>query len=184
MALGNSGKRRLWAFLLFFLLALGVFVISVLRFPIFGIQWIENYEQIPPTHFYYGNNTEETQIATQGVAVVNEAWVEIYCHLYANSTNKITLVPTRAYWNLTSISVAPGQIINVTVTNGNLNLDSDVAAGLQLYIVRPSADDVVQGVLILRVITPGWQKVSWEWFAGLGALIPLTFLKKLKKKHR
>ncbi|MFW9779715.1 MAG: hypothetical protein ACFFE8_12745 [Candidatus Heimdallarchaeota archaeon] len=72
MAFRNSGKRRLWAFLLLFLLVIGVYVISVLRFPIFGIHWIENYEQIPPTHFYYGNNTKETQIATPGVAVDNE----------------------------------------------------------------------------------------------------------------
>ncbi|MFW9779714.1 MAG: hypothetical protein ACFFE8_12740 [Candidatus Heimdallarchaeota archaeon] len=104
--------------------------------------------------------------------------------MYANSTSNITLVPNHVYWNLTSISVVPGQIINVTVTNGNLNLDSDVAATLQLYIVRPSADDAVQGVLILTVTTPGWRKVSWEWFAGLGALISFSLLKNLKKKHR
>jgi len=166
--------------LLLLVLGFRVFIWGIA--PIYGTMTQSEYESIVSSPFFLGNDTQQTKFLLPGEAVVdNEALIEIYCHLYANSTGNITLLIDPDFWNETLIPVAIGQTINVTVTNGNLNLDSDVAAILQVSIQRKSTTDVVQGLVILKVITSGWRKVPWDSFVSFGLLLFLALMKKSKR---
>lgn len=183
MAFNPVYKKFPWTALLLLFVAFGALASSIL--PIHGALMQPEYEKIVTTPFHYGNTTtQETRIPTSDVIVKNEALIDIYCYLYANSASNITLLLGPDYWNLTEIPVAIGQSINVTVTNGVLDLPADVFAILQIDILRTSADDEVQGVLILNVITSGWKKAPWEGFVGLGVLLLLALVKRSKRKLR
>ena len=115
---------------------------------------------------------------------VNEAVFYFSFHLYANSTNNITLlIEPETEWNLTQVQVNIGEEVNATVTNGNLNLDPDVSSIFSMVLQRENRTNEVWAYLFIGIITQGWQKpwlaVPWPVVPGILALLVL-----LIRKHR
>lgn len=118
--------------------------------------------------------------------VANEALIQIWCQLYSNSTNNITLlIEPESEWNITRIEVGIGQQINVTVTNGIVRPPpSDVAANFYLYIVRKDLNNEVQGILIVKILTRGWDVAEWPVIPVVLVLFLLYGKRRLRLRHK
>lgn len=124
----------------------------------------ENYEKILSYPFSLDVENPETKtVIFDELFVRNDALVEIYCALYENSSQNITLAMSPEYWNVSSISVGVGEEINVTITNAEEYFSEDVGSYLQLDIIREKPTDEVYGVVVVMVITSGWDNpISWS----------------------
>jgi len=138
------------------------------------------YEEISEEYFHFDEKDRRVNITLYQMEAENEAVFYFSFHLYANSTNNITLfIEPETEWNLTQIQVNIGEEVNATVTNGNLNLDPDVISFFGLDLQRENRTDEIWAYLFIGVITPGWQKTPWAVVPGILALLVL-----LIRKHR
>jgi hypothetical protein len=132
------------------------------------------YEEESEKYVHYDETDPRINITLVQLTVANEAVIQFYYHLYANSTGNITLlIDPETEWNLTSIQVNIGEEINTTVTNGNLNLDSDVFAIFTLILQRENVNDEIWAYLSIGIITRGWHKTPWPVFPGILAFVVL-----------
>lgn len=115
----------------------------------------------------------------------NDAFFNIWFHLFANSTNNITLLIEPDNWNVTHIPVAVGQTINVTVTNGEViePYPNDLPTGLKLLLQRENVSDEVWGHFIFGIITFGWDTAPWPVIPGVFALVLLWAIRRRKKQQ-
>lgn len=147
----------------------------------------EKYFHLDETDYEPWGEGNETRMLE--LSVMNDAIIQIYCHLYANSTTNIILLIdegakpyNQSAWNNTHIEVGISQEINVTVTNGVVrHPPEDYAYPFMLFIQRPNYTDEVWGHYIVTCIDSGWTPVPWPLLPGVLGLFFLMGIKRYRK---
>ena len=125
----------------------------------------------------------------KAINVVNEAIIQINCHLFANSTSNITLIiKPEPEWNVSHIAVEIGQNITVTVSNGVvITPPSYVPALFDLWIHLGPEMAEVWGKIIIVITTWGWEPaVPGFLFPGFLSLLLFVVIRswKTRKKNK
>ncbi|MFX0122638.1 MAG: hypothetical protein ACFFAE_03315 [Candidatus Hodarchaeota archaeon] len=142
-----------------------------------------SYEENIEKNYHFDERDSRLNITLIQLNVANEALIHFHFHLYTNSTTNITLyIDPVTEWNLTHFKVKIGEKINVTVTNGNLNLDPDVSARFKLILQRKNTTDEIWAYLFVGIITRGWQKAPWPSVVVVPGILVLLVL--LRKRHQ
>ena len=119
--------------------------------------------------------------------VKNDALLQIYCHLFSNSTKNVSLLIEPDDWNVTRIPLTIGQEVNMTITNGEVlerRLGSDIAAFFSLFLQRENVTDEIHGLVNVIVLNIGWQIAPWSLVSGVIALFFLLIRYKQKNPKR
>lgn len=158
---------------------LSLIILSVLCFSLLSTNmssYVVAYEKQFEENFHIDETNPILKYPLFHIQVFNEIF--FHCSLSTDSTNNITLlVEPKAEWNISQLLIRIGESVNVTVTNGNLNLAPDVSALFKLVIERVNNTDVISGHLFVGVLTFGWQQnVPWPVVPGLLALTVLSFI--------
>jgi hypothetical protein len=160
----------------------------VLRIPEASVSQSLVEQTSPPEDYwqaeYWMNSSWGQRVGMRGYEVSNDALVGIYCHLFSDSNNSITLLIVGENWNVSTILVEVNQTINMTVTNGVVFTNSydDTVRIFGLDVLRGNDSDVGHVLLAVTLWTRGWYPSPWPLIPSVAALLMTRFI--WSKRHR
>ncbi|MHA1331418.1 MAG: hypothetical protein ACTSR2_10110 [Candidatus Hodarchaeales archaeon] len=156
-----------------------IIVLFIVIKPFYLSSGLETYEKEIKADFYISETYSVLNKTLKQVTVLNEALLRLFIKIYGNSTNSVNIfIEPQSEWNFTPQRLYPNDSINVTLTNGFLDLDPDVASMLWVILCRDNVSDRIWGSYFIGILTKGYYKTPWPFWVPLFTLVLLT--KRLK----